>query len=111
MAEGVSRLIRDPKPLNRPDVRLSLLPIPLNKRRIHPSLDESGVVENLAVDGDGGLDAFDEELGEGTAHGRESLGSRRLPDEQLGEERIVVGRHAVALDDVRIDADAGAAWD
>ena len=57
----------------------------------------------------GRLDALDDELGQGAAHAREGLGAGRLMDEQLGHQRIVVRRHAVAGDDVRVEAHAGTA--
>src|SRR2546423_12961610 len=37
-----------------------LLPVPLDERRIHLRLDEGGVIEDLAVQRDGRLDAFDD---------------------------------------------------
>src|SRR5262245_14321631 len=59
---------------------LSLLPVPLNEGGIHAAFDECGVVEDLAMQGNGRLDALDEELRQRAAHAGESLGARRLPD-------------------------------
>src|SRR5947207_2771506 len=61
------------------------------------------------VQRDGGLDALDSELGQRPAHAGQGLGARRLVDEQLGHQRIVVGWHSVALHGVRVQPDAWAA--
>src|SRR5262249_13887750 len=69
----------------------------------------SGEIDDLAVEGDRGLDPFDNELSEGAAHAGEGAGAGRLPNEQLGQQRIVVWWDAIAGRDVAVDADALAA--
>jgi hypothetical protein len=57
-----------PWPISPVELRPSaFLPVPLNKRRIDLALDEREVVEDLAVQGDGRLDALDREFGQGPA--------------------------------------------
>src|SRR5579871_4911982 len=85
---------------------ISLLPIPFDEGRIDLAFDKAGVIEDLAVAWDGRSDTLDRELGEGAAHARQGLRPRRLMDEELGHERIVVGRDAVAGHDMGIEPDA-----
>src|SRR5262245_45188673 len=61
------------------------------------------MAEDFAVQGDGRLDTFDDELGQGAAHAGDGFGARRLVDEQLGDQGIVGGRYAVAGDRVGIE--------
>ena len=81
---------------------------PLDERRVHLAFDEGGVVEDFAVQGDGGLDALDHELGQGPPHAGQGLGPGRLMDQQLGHQRIVVRRHPVAGHHVRVEPHARA---
>src|SRR5262249_12064785 len=74
--------------------------------RIHPTGDETGLAENLAVQWNRGLDAFDDKLAQSATHARQGLGAGRLMHEELGHQRIVVGRHALAGDYARSDTDA-----
>jgi len=75
-------------------LRPSLLhPVAFDEGCIDPPLDKCRVVEDLAMDGNGGLDALDHELGQRPPHARQGLGPRRLMDQQLRQQRIVVGRH------------------
>src|SRR5262245_12673863 len=67
------------------------------------------MAEDFLMDGDGRVDALDDELSEGAVHAGQGVGAGRLVDEELGHQRIVIGRHAVAGNDVRIEADAGTA--
>jgi len=72
---------------------------------------EGGVAEDFLVHGDGGLDALDDELAEGALHFGDGFGAVVAMDDELGDERIVVGRDD-ALGVLRgIDADAVAAGD
>ena len=82
---------------------------PFDERRIDLALDEGRCAEDLPVNRDRRLDALDDELAERPPHGRDRLRARRLMDEQLGDQRIVVRRHAVAGAGVRVEPHARAA--
>ena len=58
---------------------------------------------------DRGLDALDHQLVEGAPHGGDGLRAGGSVDDQLAQERVVIGRNGVADLDVRIPADAGPA--
>src|SRR5258708_19107368 len=66
---------------------------------------EARVVQELAMQRDIGLDAFDHHLGERDAHAGDGLLARGAVGDHLADHRVVVRRHGVALVDVRIDAD------
>ena len=84
---------------------------PLDPGGIDPSLDEVGVAEDPAMERDRGLDSLDDQLVEGPPHDGERLVAGRGVDDQLADERVVVGRDRVADLDVRVPADARAARD
>src|SRR5574343_648931 len=73
------------------------------------ALDEAGVEHQFLVQRDVGLDPLDGHLGQCDAHPANRLLAGIAVGDDLGDHRIVVRRHAVALIDVRIDADAGPA--
>src|SRR5262249_27241422 len=81
-------------------------PVPLDERRVYLRLDKGGVVEDFAVQRDGRLDALHAKFGEGAPHAGQCQRPGRLIDEQLGHERVVIGRHAVAGGDVCVQAHA-----
>src|SRR5690606_30671282 len=70
---------------------------------------EGGVVDELLVQGDGGLDAVDDDLGEGGGHARDGQLAGFGVGDELGDEGIVVRRDAVAVVGVGVHADAGTA--
>ena len=70
---------------------------------------KSGCRKILRWSGNGRLDALDHQLVERAPHGREGLGPRGGVDDQLAEERVVVGRDDVADLDVGVPPDAGPA--
>ncbi len=80
-----------------------------DERGIDPAFDEGRVAENLAVQRDRGLDAFDAQLAQGPLHAVDRLAPRRLVHDQLADHRIVVRRHDVARVGVRIEPHAEAA--
>src|SRR6266699_967042 len=55
----------------------------LDEGGVDLAVDEGGVVEDLAVERDGGVNALDAELREGAAHARDRLLARGLVDEEL----------------------------
>ena len=52
----------------------------------------SSVGEDALVERQRGLDAFDDEHFEGAAHARDGFGAVAAADDELGDQRIVVGR-------------------
>src|SRR5262245_24077777 len=89
---------------------LSLVhPVPLDERGVNPAFDERRMAEDLLVNRNGGLQAFDDELSEGAAHDSNRLGARGLMDKQLGDQRIVIGWYAIARSNVGVEPHAGAA--
>src|SRR6266498_2279873 len=88
---------------------LLLHPRSLDKRRIDAPLDERRILHDLTVDWNRRLDPLNHEFTQGPLHAGDGIGARRLPDEQLGDHGIVVGRHAVALTGMRVETNAGAA--
>src|SRR5262249_39643062 len=74
---------------------------------------EEGVVEaagdkgrrlhEAEVEGDVRPDAEELELAQGPAHAEDRLGSRLALDDKLGDERIVVERDLVAIEDRAVD--------
>ncbi len=64
------------------------------------------MVHQLTVEGNGGVDAFDDELVEGALHTFDGLLTRSARDNELGDHAIVVGRNRVARVHVRIDPNA-----
>ena len=64
------------------------------------------VVEDLLVQGDRGLHAFDVQFAQRPLHAGDGLAAGGLVDDQLADQRIVVGRDDVAFVDVRIEAHA-----
>src|SRR5438093_11317782 len=91
----------------RSSISLPFAPVAFDKSGIDLPFDETGVVENLAVERNGGLDAVDDEFGEGAAHGGQRFGPGRLIDEQLSQKGIEIGWDAVDGDEVIIQPDAG----
>ena len=54
----------------------------------------------------GGANAVDPKLREGPLHAGDRFGPRRLMDDQLADQRIVVRRDGVSTVDMGIEADA-----
>ena len=75
------------------------------------AVDEVLVAEDRAVQGDGGLDPLDDQLVEGPPHPGDGLGRVGGVDDQLAQQRVVVGRNGVARLDVRVPPHARAAGD
>src|SRR5688572_12449339 len=71
---------------------------------------EGWVAENGAQEREVGADGGDGEGGEGPVHLREGNRARLAPDDQLGEQWIIVDGHFGALFDAAVDADARSAW-
>src|SRR5438105_3205370 len=71
----------------------------LDERGIHVPRNESGMVKYLSMNGNGRLDALDAKLGEGPAHGGQRFRAAGLVNQQLRDQRIVIGRHAVTGND------------
>src|SRR5262249_46471912 len=67
------------------------------------------MAEDFAVQRDCRLDAFDDEFAQRAAHAGDGLGAALLVYEQLGNQRIVSWRHAIAGHDVGVETHAGAA--
>src|SRR5262249_17918912 len=92
-----------------PFLQTSSHPGTLDEAGIHMPLDELAAFKNPPVKRNRRLHALDDELGERPAHDGERALTVGLMDEQLGNEGIVVRRHAVAGDDVAVEPDAGTA--
>ena len=56
-----------------------------------------------------GLDTADHEFHQGAAHAGNGLFAVGCVDNDLGEQRIIIGRNGIALINGAVDADAGAA--
>ena len=67
----------------------------LDEFGIDGAFDERRGVEDVAVQGDGGVDAFDAEFAQRSPHGCDGFHARRLVDQQLGDQGIVVRGHSV----------------
>src|SRR4051812_902634 len=76
--------------------------------RIVPTL-EFGVVDQLLVEGDGGLEAVDDEFLERAPEAHDAALAARSVDDQLGDHRIVIRRYPIAGVEAGIDADVHAA--
>ncbi len=70
---------------------------------------KSGCAEDPAMERDRGLDTFDDQLVEGPAHDGEGLVAGVGVDDELADERVVMGGDGVADLDVRVPANARAA--
>jgi len=64
--------------------------------------------QDFALQGDGGLDAFDDEFAEGTAHAADGDLAGGTGDDELGDHRIVIRRHFIPGIYVAVHADAAA---
>src|SRR5690606_4225688 len=76
---------------------------------IGAAFDEACVHHQFPVQGDIGLYAFDHHFGEGDFHAPDGLLAGGAVGDDLAYHRIVVGRHIVAIIDVRVDPYSGAA--
>src|SRR5258706_6052972 len=74
---------------------------------VRPTLDDAGVEQEFLVERDVGLDALACHFGQGDAHAPDRLVAVLPIGDDLADQRVVVGRHGVALVDMRIDPDAG----
>src|SRR5439155_1704041 len=72
----------------------------------HAAAQEADVVQHFAVQRNIGLDAFHDHFGQRDAHAADGLVAVGAVGDHLADHRVVVGRHAVALVDVRVDADS-----
>ena len=71
------------------------------------SASEHRVVHDLFVEGDGGFDAYDNELVERSRHAGDGLFPIVRRHDELADHRIVVRWHDVACVAMRINPDAG----
>src|SRR5712691_3305931 len=81
----------------------------LHEPRGEVAADEALVVDDGAIERNGGLHTFDDELFECAARSRQHLGAILAADDQLGDERIVVRRDDVVAIGGRVDAHARSA--
>ncbi len=81
----------------------------LHEACVEVAFAEAGVLEDFLVEGDGGLDALHNELAERALHLRNRFGPVAAVDDQLGDERVVIGRNHAFGVLRRIDAHAIAA--
>src|SRR5690606_32955627 len=77
---------------------------------IHAALAEAFVTNQIPVQWDVGLDAVDDEFVQCIAHAHHGLFTGRTVSDQLADPRVIVRRNRVAAVQVRIDANAVAAW-
>ena len=70
---------------------------------------KSGSLEDGLVQGDRGVDSLHHELAERALHARDGFGAVDTVDDELGDERVVVGRDDALSVLRRIDAHAVAA--
>src|SRR3954468_8670700 len=73
--------------------------------RRHPTGEERFVLEHRLVDGHVGDQALDDQLVEGDPRAGDGRRPVRPPDDELAEKRVVIGRHVVPTEEVRIDPD------
>src|SRR5665809_90784 len=66
-------------------------------------------LDKVVEQGDGGLDAVDDELRQCTLEAHQALVARLAVDDELADEAVVVGGDAIALVDAAVDAHAEAA--
>ena len=57
---------------------------------------EVGMAQDLLIEGDGGLDAIDAHVAQGTAAAIDHFVPVERPDDELGQHRVVIGRYMVA---------------
>src|SRR5437588_5042136 len=62
------------------------LPISLDERRIYLSLNETRVIQNLTMKGNGCLDPLDNEFGQSSAHAGQGFCPSRLINQKFGHE-------------------------
>src|SRR5579863_9701548 len=74
---------------------------------VHTAALELRVGEQPRMKAEVGRDALDARAGQGLPHALERGAAVRAESNDLAEQRVVVGRHARAGLNVRIDADAG----
>src|SRR4051794_29632698 len=80
---------------------------PLDPRGVNAALDEVAVSEDPPVEGDGRMDALDDQLVQGPAHPGHGLGAVGTVDDQLADERVVMRRYRIAGLCLRVPANAG----
>src|ERR1700761_1762914 len=80
------------------------------KAGVEFSGQEIVVSQDLFVQGDAGVNALDDKHIEGAAHALNGLGAVSAVRNQLGDERIVVGRDDAVGISRRVYADTDAAW-
>src|SRR5665647_2380212 len=73
------------------------------------ALDKTLIEQQLLVQRDIGLDTLHRHLRQRDAHAAQGLIARRAVGDDLADEGIVIGRHEIAVIDMRIDANAGPA--
>src|SRR4030066_1461523 len=71
--------------------------------------DEGGIIQQVLVQRDVALDAFDDHFHQRAAHTGGGLVAGVGVGGPLADHRVVVRRHVIAVVDVRVDADPGAA--
>ena len=76
---------------------------------VDAALAEVAISNQVFLQVDIGLDAFDHGLGKGNGEPRNGLFARVAIRNDLADQRIIVGRHGIARIGVGIDAYAGAA--
>ena len=73
------------------------------------ALAEQGMLEDLAVEGDGGLDAADDVFAQGAVHDAQGLFPVVGIGDEQGAGRVIVGRELVTGTDVGVQTHTGAA--
>src|SRR5467141_4028103 len=74
---------------------------------VHPSFDDAVVEQEFLMQWDIGLDALDCHFGVRDTHTPDRLVAVLPVGDDFADQRVVVGRHGVALVNMRIDPDAG----
>ena len=72
--------------------------------------DEGGIVQKPLVQWDVGLDAFDHDFRQGCGHARQGQFAGFGVGDQLGDQRIVMGRNVVAVVHMGLHADPRPPW-
>ena len=82
---------------------------PLHESGVEFAGAEIFIREDLLVERDGGVDALHDELAQGALHLRDGFGAINAVHDQLGNERVVIGRDDAFSVLRSIDANAVAA--
>src|SRR5450830_252312 len=77
---------------------------------VHTTLAEPFVTNQVAVQRDIGLDPVHHDFVQGVAHARQGFVTVLAVGDQLADQRVIVRRYRITTVQVRIDANAVAAW-